>query len=281
MEAVLIIVLIVAGFFLVSKARNIGQKSIWGPVTDKINEKTLKEIDAFKKDMAAEKESKEGTSESQQSDGSEEKIIAEVAEMIYNYCEEVYHSKPTFKITRKTNFKRNLNFDGIDMAEIFLLLEKRFNVKFPSGSPLMARNADDTDYTVGSLLAEYGLIPKSGDGQPEKEQGRYYFYYRTDRCSFKLPEGVETKCLRVEKDGLKHTLMSETGMMIIIEIRPGMPDFGNYPVPTWNTTVAGYPCLVAKPGIIRQYYIDCKAFVVQVDMTPVPDEVFLNSFKMD
>lgn len=112
-----------------------------------------------------------------------------------------------------------------------------------------------------------------------KEEGRYYFY--NDRCSFKLPSGVETKVLRVEKDGMKHTLMTENAEMIIIEIRPGMPNFGGLSVPTWNTTIAGFPCLVAKPTLIRQYYINCKTFVVQVDMTPVLNEEFLNSFRLE
>lgn len=112
-----------------------------------------------------------------------------------------------------------------------------------------------------------------------KEEGRYYFY--NNRCSFKLPMDAETKVLRVEKEGMKHTLMTDDGRMFIIEIRPGMPNFGSYNVQTFNTTVAGYPCLVAKPSIIRQYYINCKKFVVQVDMAPEPDEDFLNSFRLE
>ena len=136
------------------------------------------------------------------------------------------------------------------------------------------------------FVTVYGFLKKSPKEEGDtaineehiKEEGRYYFY--NNRCSFKLPMDAETKVLRVEKEGMKHTLMTDDGRMFIIEIRPGMPNFGSYNVQTFNTTVAGYPCLVAKPSIIRQYYINCKKFVVQVDMAPEPDEDFLNSFRL-
>ena len=110
-----------------------------------------------------------------------------------------------------------------------------------------------------------------------KEEGRYYFY--NDRCSFKLPKEEILSC-EVEKDGLKHTLMTTHMMQVIIEIRPGMPDFGNLAIPTWKTTIAGYPCLVAKVRLSRQYFINCKKFVVQVSPV-IYDEDFLNTFRIE
>ena len=110
-----------------------------------------------------------------------------------------------------------------------------------------------------------------------KEEGRYYFY--NDRCSFKLPKEEIMKS-EVEKDGLKHTLSTVHMMLVIIEIRPGMPSFGDPSIPTWETTIAGYPCLVAKVRLSRQYFINCKDFVVQVSPT-IYDEDFLNTFRIE
>ncbi len=120
---------------------------------------------------------------------------------------------------------------------------------------------------------------ESGKKDVVKEEGRYYFY--DDRCSFKLAK-EEIKDDNVEKGGLKHTLMTESMAMTIIEIRPCMPNFGGNPmVTTKNIKVAGYPCLEASMmGMTHQYYINCGSFVVQVDMVVVSEE-FLNSFRME
>ena len=112
-----------------------------------------------------------------------------------------------------------------------------------------------------------------------KEEGRYYFY--DDRCSFKLSK-EDIKQDNVEKDGMKHTLMTESMGMTVIEIRPCMPDFGGSTmVTTKNSEVAGYPCLEAViMGLTHQYYINCGSFVVQVDMV-ILSEDFLNSFRVE
>ena len=120
-----------------------------------------------------------------------------------------------------------------------------------------------------------------GDSKPSvKEDDRYYFY--NDRCSFKLPK-EEIKQDNVEKDGMKHTLMTDSLLMTILEIRPGMPSFPAS-IPTKSITVAGYPCLAAKTSPLiddyNQYYINCKQFVVQVSMTKVSEE-FLNTFRLE
>lgn len=119
----------------------------------------------------------------------------------------------------------------------------------------------------------------------EKEEGRYYFY--NDRCSFKLAkEAIYNDT--VEKDGLKHTLMTDSRGVIILEIRPGMPQFPSS-VLTKTLTVAGFPCLAAqvnpliaslREGGYDQYFINCGEFVVQVSMA-IASEEFLNSFRLD
>lgn len=114
-------------------------------------------------------------------------------------------------------------------------------------------------------------------GKSVKEEGRYYFY--NDRCSFKLAKEEIMRC-EVEKNGLKHTLSTVHMMQVVIEIRPGMPNFGNMSIQTWKTAIAGYPCLVAKVGLSRQYFIDCKEFVVQVSPA-IYDEDFLNTFRLE
>ena len=120
-----------------------------------------------------------------------------------------------------------------------------------------------------------------GSNEPVKkdidiDEDRFYFY--NDLCSFKLKK-EDIKQDNVEKDGMKHTLMTESLGMIVIEIRQCMPYFGESPfVTTKNIEVAGYPCLEASMmGMTRQFYINCGSFVVQVDMV-VPSEDFLNSF---
>ena len=84
--------------------------------------------------------------------------VNELEAIIYDYCESAYKCKPTFRITKNTNFKRNLNFDGIDMAEIGMAFEKKFSLKEPaSDHPINQRLANDTDYTVEYFLSAYEL----------------------------------------------------------------------------------------------------------------------------
>ena len=110
-----------------------------------------------------------------------------------------------------------------------------------------------------------------------KEEGRYYFY--EDRCSFKLAK-EEIIDDNAEKGGMKHSLTTLSMGMIIIEIRPCMPNFGGNPtVTTKNMEIASYPGLEASiMGITHQYYINCGSFVVQVDNA---SEEFLNSFRKE
>ena len=77
--------------------------------------------------------------------------------VIVEYCEKVYKSRPSFPITKNINFRRNLNFDGIDMAEVLLLFEKKCSIELPKDTPVSNRKADDTDYTVGDVIDWYGL----------------------------------------------------------------------------------------------------------------------------
>lgn len=111
----------------------------------------------------------------------------------------------------------------------------------------------------------------------EKKPGRYYFY--NDLCSFALDENDIISKI-VEKDDMKHTLVTKAMPLLIIEIRPCMPNFGSLPVETRNITVAGYPCLEAKMAVtlITHHYINCGNFVVQVDNAT---EEFLNSFRLE
>ena len=110
-----------------------------------------------------------------------------------------------------------------------------------------------------------------------REEGRYYFY--DGRCSFQLAK-EDIKMDNAEKGGMKHTLMTESEGMIIIEIRPCMPNFGSNPmVTTKSMRIAGYPGLEASiMGMTHQYYINCGSFVVQVDNA---SEEFLNSFRKE
>ena len=118
-----------------------------------------------------------------------------------------------------------------------------------------------------------------------KEEGRYYFY--DDRCSFKLSKD-DIKQDDVEKDGMKHTLMTESIGMVVIEIRPSMPDFGNHSMLTEELEVAGYPCLGAylkTPfGLLTHFYINCNDFVVQIDLpnqNTAKEMDLLNSFRKE
>ena len=124
------------------------------------------------------------------------------------------------------------------------------------------------------------LFGKSDSEQKKgnvKEEGRYYFY--EDRCSFKLAK-EEIIDDNAEKGGMKHSLTTSSMGMIIIEIRPCMPNFeGNPMVTSKNMRIAGYPGLEATiMEIIHQYYINCGPFVVQVDNA---SEEFLNSFRKE
>ncbi len=119
-----------------------------------------------------------------------------------------------------------------------------------------------------------------GPKEVKKAPGRYYFYQ--DRCSFKLSPG-EIQQDTVEKNGLKHMLMTTSMLMTILEIRPGMPNFPAY-VQTKKISVAGFPGLAAKVNPLvdgyDQYFINCREFVVQVSMTIISEE-FLNSFRLE
>ena len=202
--------------------------------------------------------------------------LKEMETIIYDYCERAYHSKPNFPIKLSTNFKSNLNFDGLDMVEIEMSLEEKFSVKIPADHPFNHRHADDTDFTVEDLLAAYGLVEASG---------RCYFF--SDLCSFELSK-EDIKQHDVEKNGAKHTIFTESMFMLILEIRPCMPQFPS-DVPVKTIKVSGFDCLAAKVGPLatdyNQYFINCRTFVVQVSFSLVSDInkicSFLNSFRLE
>ena len=127
------------------------------------------------------------------------------------------------------------------------------------------------------IIVKFQVNEKKKEKLKVKEEGRYYFY--DDRCSFKLPK-EEIMQDNVEKGGLKHTLVTNSMGMVIIEIRPCMPNFGGNPmITTKNMRIAGYPGLEASMmGITHQYYINCGSFVVQADNV---SEEFLNSFRVE
>jgi hypothetical protein len=50
MEILLFVAIAIVGVFLIVKARSFGQNNIWGPLADKMNKKTLKELDEFIKE---------------------------------------------------------------------------------------------------------------------------------------------------------------------------------------------------------------------------------------
>lgn len=135
------------------------------------------------------------------------------------------------------------------------------------------------------LIAVLGWISTIGKDNTEdvhtpntaKEENRYYFY--NNRCSFELSK-EDIINSSIEKDGLKHTLITKEMPLLIIEIRPCMPDFGSFPVETNNITVVGYPCLEVKMPVVglTHHYINCGDFVVQVDNATGD---FLNSFRLE
>lgn len=121
------------------------------------------------------------------------------------------------------------------------------------------------------------------DRQPKeivKEEGRYYFY--ADHCSFKLAKEDIVQD-DTERNGMKHSLMTNSMALVILEIRSGMPDFPSS-IPTKNLTIAGFPSLAAKVNPLideySQYFINCKDYVVQVSMSIVSED-FLNSFRKE
>lgn len=128
--------------------------------------------------------------------------------------------------------------------------------------------------------------PDTGSVQDVVEDdGRYYFY--EGRCSLKLPK-EDIKEDVSEKEGMKHTLNTESIGMVVIEIRPCMPDFGNRSMLTEELEVAGYPCLGAylkTPfGLLTYFYINCYDFVVQIDLpnqNTAKEMNLLNSFRKE
>ena len=122
-------------------------------------------ITNFFKRLFGEKDSKEmaeaevpSLTEQQQPTSDKVDYVQELETIIYDYCEKSnFFSKPSFHITKNTNFKRDLHFAGIDVVLICVDFEKKFPVKIPSDHPFNHRLADDTDYTVEYLLSVYGL----------------------------------------------------------------------------------------------------------------------------
>lgn len=85
--------------------------------------------------------------------------VKELEKIILDYCEETssYNKKPSFPITKSTNFMHDLNFDGIDIVEIQMVLEDKFHIGIPENHPFNQRSANDTNFTVGQFLSAYGL----------------------------------------------------------------------------------------------------------------------------
>ena len=91
--------------------------------------------------------------------------VKTLGEVISDYCKSANKRMPNFPITKDTNFKSDLNFDGIDMVETMMLFEKRCSIELPKDSPLNSRKADDIDYTVDDVIDWYGLnVKTSGAG---------------------------------------------------------------------------------------------------------------------
>ena len=112
-------------------------------------------------------EQEEESRQTQSSVGQNEVVLRKMADLIIEHCAS-NNEKPSFSITEKTNFKRDLNFDKSDMGIIISRLQVIFHVEFPKGSTFFNRPANDTDYTVGELLAAYGLFGLKSEGQHEK-----------------------------------------------------------------------------------------------------------------
>lgn len=133
---------------------------------------------------------------------------------------------------------------------------------------------------VYELLATRSEEQEADSEAVSKENDRFYFY--ADRCSFQLQKDDILNDVS-ERAGMKHTLTTKSMALLIVEIRPGMPQFPSS-VPTKSVTIAGYPGLAAKVNPVvdeyNQYFINCKDFVVQVSMSIVSEE-FLNSFRKE
>ena len=83
--------------------------------------------------------------------------VKELETILYDYCERTKGRRPSYPLEKWVNFQRNLNLDGIDVAEIRMLFEKKFPFRVPDDHPFNQRNADDTDFTVENFLSAYGL----------------------------------------------------------------------------------------------------------------------------
>lgn len=166
------------------------------------NQNTAKEMDflnSFRKEGAV----------PEKHNASHVDYVKELEKVIYEYCETSYQSKPNFHIHKYINFKRNLNFDGIDMAEISMAFEKRFHVRIPDDHPYNHRPADDTDFTVGYFLSAYGLIDYESPKKNDQINGTKYVwiigFYDWD-WNKPNPWGNPTYCFipnpnsRIEKD---------------------------------------------------------------------------------
>ena len=133
------------------------------------NQNTVKEMDllnSFRKEGAV----------PEKHNSSRVDYVKELEKVIYEYCESAYNSKPTFHIHKYINFKRNLNFDGIDMASISTAFEKRFPVRIPVNHPYNHRLADDTDFTVGYFLSAYGLMDNDSPKKTDQKNWMKYIW---------------------------------------------------------------------------------------------------------
>ena len=112
-----------------------------------------------------------------------------------------------------------------------------------------------------------------------KEDDRYYF--DNGRCSIKLSK-EEILGGEIEKNGLKHLLISKKIGIIIIEIRDSMPTFpSSSNILIENIFLPGFSGIKVNINpIISQCYINCKEFVVQIDMSIFSQEL-LDSFRVE
>ena len=114
----------------------------------------------------------------QLTDCHDDEVVKKMADLIIAHCESSYIEKPPFSITEKTNFKQDLHFDKSDMGLIIMRMQEEFQIKLPKGSTFFNRPADDTDYTVGDLLAAYGMIEQNAGAQHEtleEKEGKSIF----------------------------------------------------------------------------------------------------------
>lgn len=117
----------------------------------------------------------------------------------------------------------------------------------------------------------------------KEEEGRYYFYQK--RCSFALPQN-EIKSCDIQKNGLKHVLMTESMLMVILEKRDGMPNFPPG-IPLKGDKIGDVFCLAAKVNPIfpdyNQFFYDCGSFVIQASITLPTEKTnqFIHSFRLE